>query len=77
MAYSERAVDSPQRSVDMPLLFEAQNHPSLATIPSYSKRSTYVGYMKTDPASMRDYLTFEKKLKCPEGTIQEWKAQGS
>ena len=25
---------------------------------------------------MRDYLAFEKKLKCPEGTIADWKAQG-
>lgn len=77
MAYTERALDLPQRLVNMPSLFEAQNHPSLAVIPSYAKRSVYIGYMKTDPASMRDYLAFEKKLKCPEGTIKEWKAQGS
>ena len=77
MAYFKRALDLPQRSVDMPLLFKVQNHPFLTTIPSHSKRSMYVGYMKTGPASMKDYLKFEKKLKCPEGTIWEWRVQGT
>ena len=77
MAYSEKALDLRRRSVNMPTMFEAQNHPSLNTVPLSSRRSVYVGYMKTDPRSMRDYLSFEKKLKCPPGTIKEWKEQGS
>ncbi|KAJ3519810.1 hypothetical protein NMY22_g13029 [Coprinellus aureogranulatus] len=74
MAYSQVPVSLPRRHHLMPDVYEAYNHPLLDGVKHVGK--VYVGYMPTDKKSVKNYLDFEKGLKCPEGGVSDWESQG-
>jgi hypothetical protein len=58
----------------MPEIYEVENHPLLDGVDHVGK--VYVGYVGTDKSSVRDDFELERTLKCPQGGVDEWEAQG-